>query len=64
MLTSILNALKQWLWLVLAGFVILQLFFVGRVAFMAVVDPSSTAFESNAVRQLLHQKYLDPTPHG
>jgi monofunctional biosynthetic peptidoglycan transglycosylase len=53
MLTSILNALKQWLWLVLAGFVILQLFFVGRVAFMAVVDPSSTAFERSQAWQIV-----------
>jgi len=53
MLTSILNALKQWLWLVLAGFVVLQLFFVGRVAFMAVVDPSSTAFERSQAWQIV-----------
>jgi len=53
MLTSMLNALKQWLWLVLAGFVILQLFFVGRVAFMAVVDPSSTAFERSQAWQIV-----------
>ncbi len=52
MLTVLLNALKQWLLLVFAGFVILQLFFVGRVAFMAVVDPSSTAFERSQAWQI------------
>ena len=52
MLSSILKAFKQWLWLMLAGFVILQLFFVGRVAFMAVVNPSSTAFERSQAWQI------------
>ena len=52
MLGSILKAFKQWLWLMLAGFVILQLFFVGRVAFMAVVNPSSTAFERSQAWQI------------
>jgi len=52
MLNSLFNAFKQWLWLVLAGFIILQLFFVGRVAFMAVVEPSSTAFERSQAWQI------------
>jgi monofunctional biosynthetic peptidoglycan transglycosylase len=52
MLSSIFKAFKQWLWLMLAGFVILQLFFVGRVAFMAVVNPSSTAFERSQAWQI------------
>jgi len=52
MLTSMLHAFKQWLWLVLAAFVFLQFFFVGRVAFMAVVDPSSTAFERSQAWQI------------
>ena len=52
MLGSILKAFKQWLWLMLAGFVILQFFFVGRVAFMAVVNPSSTAFERSQAWQI------------
>ena len=56
MLSSILKALKQWLWLMLAGFVILQLFFVGRVAFMAVVDPSSTAFERSQAWQIANSQ--------
>jgi len=52
MLNSLFNAFKQWLRLVLAGFIILQLFFVGRVAFMAVVEPSSTAFERSQAWQI------------
>ena len=52
MLGSFFKAFKQWLWLMLAGFVILQLFFVGRVAFMAVVNPSSTAFERSQAWQI------------
>jgi monofunctional biosynthetic peptidoglycan transglycosylase len=56
MLGSILKAFKQWLWLMLAGFVILQLFFVGRIAFMAVVDPSSTAFERSQAWQIANSQ--------
>jgi monofunctional biosynthetic peptidoglycan transglycosylase len=46
-------AFKQWLFLMLAGLVLLQLFFVGRVAFMAMVDPSSTAFERSQAWQIV-----------
>ena len=48
-----LYAFKQWLLLLLAGFVLLQLFFIGRVGFMAVVDPSSTAFERSQAWQIV-----------
>ena len=48
-----LYAFKQWLFLLLAGFVLLQLFFIGRVGFMTVVDPSSTAFERSQAWQIL-----------
>ena len=56
MLSSVLKALKQWLWLMLAGFVILQLFFVGRVACMAVLDPSSTSFERSQAWQIANSQ--------
>lgn len=46
-------AFKQWLLLVLASMVLLQLFFIGRVAFMAVVTPSSTAFERSQAWQII-----------
>lgn len=48
-----LYAFKQWLLLLCAGFVLLQLFFIGRVGFMAVVDPSSTAFERSQAWQIV-----------
>jgi len=48
-----LYAFKQWLFLLLAGFVLLQLFFIGRVGFMTVVDPSSTAFERSQAWQIV-----------
>jgi monofunctional biosynthetic peptidoglycan transglycosylase len=48
-----LYAIKQWLLLLCAGFVLLQLFFIGRVGFMAVVDPSSTAFERSQAWQIV-----------
>lgn len=39
------NALLRWVALVVLAFVALQLFFVGRIAAMAVVDPQSTTFQ-------------------
>ena len=50
---ALLLALKQWLMLVLVGLLLLQLFFVGRVAFMAVADPASTAFERSQAWQII-----------
>jgi monofunctional biosynthetic peptidoglycan transglycosylase len=52
----ILHAIKQWLWLVLAGFVLLQVFFVGRIALMAWIDPASSAFERSQVWQIVSAK--------
>ena len=51
-----LEALKQWLLLTGVGLVLLQLFFVGRVGMMTVVDPSSTAFERSQAWQIFSQK--------
>ena len=48
-----LYAFKQWLLLLLAGFVLLQLFFIGRVGLMSVLDPSSTAFERSQAWQIV-----------
>jgi monofunctional biosynthetic peptidoglycan transglycosylase len=39
------KALLRWVLLCGLAFAVLQLFFVGRIALMAVVDPQSTAFE-------------------
>lgn len=50
---GVLSALLGWAgWLVLAG-VALQLFFVGRIALMAVLAPQSTAFQRSEAWQLL-----------
>lgn len=45
LLTSVWRPLLRWLGLVVAAFVALQLFFVVRVAMMAVIAPQSTTFE-------------------
>ena len=37
--------------MIIAGFVVLQLFFVGRIAVMAAVDPRSTTFERSGLWQ-------------
>ena len=50
---GVLSALLGWAgWLVLAG-VALQIFFVGRIALMAVLAPQSTAFQRSEAWQLL-----------
>lgn len=50
------RAFREWLQLVLVAFVLLQLFFIGRVAWMAVSDPGSTAFERSQAWQIISQK--------
>lgn len=52
----VLKAIREWLQLVLVALVLLQIFFVGRVAWMAVSDPSSTAFERSQAWQIFSQK--------
>jgi monofunctional glycosyltransferase len=39
------KALARWIALVILAFVALQLFFIGRIAAMAVIDPQSTTFQ-------------------
>ena len=39
------RALLRWIALVLLALVALQLFFVARIAAMAVLDPESTSFQ-------------------
>ena len=43
----------RWLALLLSGALILELFFVGRIATMAVIDPASTSFQRSEAWQLL-----------
>jgi monofunctional biosynthetic peptidoglycan transglycosylase len=44
--------LRRWLLWLLAAFVALQLFFVGRIALMAVINPQSTAFQRSEAWRL------------
>jgi monofunctional biosynthetic peptidoglycan transglycosylase len=46
----------RWLLLVALAGVALQLFFVGRIALMAVVDPSSTTFERSEAWRIVTEK--------
>jgi monofunctional glycosyltransferase len=49
------RSLGRWLlWMLLAGLA-LQLFFVGRIALMLVVDPQSTAFMRSEAWRIAHQ---------
>ena len=44
--------LRRWLLWLLAAFVALQMFFIGRIALMVVVDPQSTAFQRSEAWRL------------
>jgi monofunctional biosynthetic peptidoglycan transglycosylase len=46
----------RWLLLVALAGVALQLFFIGRIALMAVVDPSSTTFERSEAWRIVTEK--------
>ena len=48
--------LLRWVALVLLAFVALQLFFVGRVAALAVVDPESTSFQRSEAWRLAQER--------
>jgi monofunctional biosynthetic peptidoglycan transglycosylase len=48
--------LLRWLTLVLLAAVALELFFVLRIALMAVVDPQSTSFQRSEIWALLHNR--------
>ncbi|MCY7304778.1 MAG: transglycosylase domain-containing protein [Rhodoferax sp.] len=50
------RALWRWLLLVLVALLALQLFFVGRIAAMLVVDPQSTAFQRSEGWRILQEK--------
>ncbi len=53
------KAIARWLLLLVAGFLCLQLFFIGRIALMAVLDPQSTAFQRSEAWRLA----TDPKAH-
>ena len=48
--------LFRWIGLVLLATVALQLYFVGRIALMVVVDPQSTAFERSEAWRIVNDK--------
>jgi len=50
------SRILRWLLLAALAGVALQLFFVGRIALMAVVDPSSTTFERSEAWRLVTEK--------
>jgi len=49
------KAVARWVALVLLAFVALQLFFIGRVALMAVIDPQSTTFQRSEAWRIARQ---------
>ena len=55
-LSTLLGHLWRWLALVIVAAVALQLYFVVRVALMAVVDPQSTTFQRSEAWRLLVEK--------
>jgi monofunctional biosynthetic peptidoglycan transglycosylase len=50
------RSLARWLVLCLMAFLLLQLYFVGRIALMAVVSPQSTAFERSEAWRITSEK--------
>ena len=52
--------MRRWALLVVVSFVALQLWFLARIAVMAIVDPQSTTFQRSEAWRLA----LDGRPHG
>ena len=50
------RVLGRWFLLVLLAAVLLQLFFVGRIALMVVLDPQSTSFQRSEAARILREK--------
>jgi len=50
------KAVLRWIALVLLALLCLQLFFVGRIALMAVVDPQSTTFQRSEIWRIAQEK--------
>ena len=49
------KAVARWVALVLLALVALQLFFIGRIALMAVIDPQSTTFQRSEAWRIARQ---------
>ena len=54
------RSLRRLALLVIVSFVALQLYFLARIALMAIVDPESTTFQRSEAWRLA----FDPRPHG
>lgn len=54
------KAVFRWIALVLLALVALQLFFVGRIAAMAIVDPESTTFQRSEAWRIASEKHRLP----
>ena len=54
------KAVLRWAALVLLAFVALQLFFVARIAAMAVLDPQSTTFQRSEAFRIVSEKHRLP----
>jgi monofunctional biosynthetic peptidoglycan transglycosylase len=50
------KALLRWLGLVVVAMLVLQLYFVARIAAMAVIDPQSTAFQRSEAWRVVNEK--------
>ena len=46
----------RWLWLVVLAALALQVFFIGRIALMAVVNPASTTFQRSEAWRIVTEK--------
>ena len=53
---TVMRGLLRWTVLLAAALLVLQLFFVARIAAMVVLDPQSTAFERSEAWRLLNEK--------
>ena len=50
------GSFSRWLLLACAALLALQLFFIGRIALMVVVDPQSTSFERSEALRIVREK--------
>ncbi len=54
------KAVMRWIALVVFAFIALQLFFIGRIAMMAAVDPQSTTFQRSEAWRIASEKHRLP----
>jgi monofunctional biosynthetic peptidoglycan transglycosylase len=54
------KAVLRWIALLLLAFVALQLFFVGRIAAMAILDPESTTFQRSEAFRIASERHRLP----